>query len=253
MKFGDILRAAAFYLTVPSCVCCGEKLDRGQRALCASCRLSYDMIKTRACSQCAKPMCECTCTAPALETHFVHRLIKVTRYLHRDGRVLPPNRVVYALKDSNRNDVFDFVADEIRTAIEASGISVENAVFTGVPRRKAARRNAGYDQVAVVARRVAKRFGAVYLPVLLSESKRAQKGMHGAERRKNARFRVRFRFRSLSLRGRRVFLLDDSVTTGASLGNAAVLLRSLGAKEIVGVCFAIAYLDPYTPAREREY
>ena len=45
--------------------------------------------------------------------------------------------------------------------------------------------------------------------------------------------------RNLSLREKRVFLVDDVTTTGASLGNAAKQLYKAGAKEVIGVTIAV--------------
>ena len=40
--------------------------------------------------------------------------------------------------------------------------------------------------------------------------------------------------------------MDDIVTSGASMGHAAMLIRGLGAKTIVGVVLGIAYSDERT-------
>jgi hypothetical protein len=37
------------------------------------------------------------------------------------------------------------------------------------------------------------------------------------------------------------------------MGSAAMQLKGIGAKEIVGVCFAIAYKDPYVPFEKPPY
>ena len=55
------------------------------------------------------------------------------------------------------------------------------------------------------------------------------------------------------LHGKRILLVDDIVTTGASMASAATLLRANGAKKIVGASFSIAYLDPYVPFEKRTF
>lgn len=242
MKLSELWRRAMFYLTVPRCVCCGEPLKIKERALCEECRLSFENMKDRACSLCFSPICECTCPSHFLDTHCVHKLIKVTRYVRGDTS-LPSNTLVYALKQDYRDDVFSFVADEIAASIRASGIPTEDALFIGVPRRARAIRHFGFDHAATLASYLAKRLGGKSIRLLRSGAKRAQKEMHGLERMENIRIRTRFRYRKTSLSGKRVFLVDDIVTTGASMGITAMHLRGMGAKGIVGVCFSIAYMD----------
>ena len=41
----------------------------------------------------------------------------------------------------------------------------------------------------------------------------------------------------------KVLIVDDVVTTGASMGTAAALIRSLGIKDIRGLTLAISYPD----------
>jgi len=242
MKLSEFWHRAAYYLTVPRCVCCGEPLSVDERALCEECRLSYENMKDRTCSLCFSAIRECTCPCHFLDTHYVHKLIKVTRYVRGDADV-PSNALVYALKQDHRDDIFSFIADDMATSIRASGIPTEDALFIGVPRRTRAIRHFGFDHAAILASYLAKRLGGKSLRLLRSDSKRAQKEMHGIERLENIRIRTRFRYRRTDLSGKRIFLIDDIVTTGASMGITAMHLRGMGAKRIVGVCFSIAYMD----------
>ena len=42
-----------------------------------------------------------------------------------------------------------------------------------------------------------------------------------------------------------MIIVDDIITTGASMGMAAVLLKAVGAGRIVAAAVSIAYKDPY--------
>ena len=66
---------------------------------------------------------------------------------------------------------------------------------------------------------------------------RKQSSVRAANRRKNIE-NVYRTCQNLDLRGKRVLLIDDVTTTGATLQKCAALLRRAGAKDIVCLTFA---------------
>jgi ComF family protein len=234
--FKDLL----FYLSVPKCAACGERLDKDDRALCKDCRVEYKNAIARSCSVCTKPLYECTCTTSHLDAHYIHKHIKVFRY-HPEAE-LPTNKLIYSLKRDNREDVLDFLADELASSIVTAFKDCHTFVFTSIPRRRASRVKYGIDHAELLSARVAKKLGAKYEKTLISHSKKEQKlSRHREDRMKNARFD--YAGRSVDLTGKTVVLIDDVVTTGASMSVAATLLKGAGARKIIGASLAIAYND----------
>ena len=92
----------------------------------------------------------------------------------------------------------------------------------------------GYNQSEAVARELAAALGAEFAPTLLRRVKwTPQQSQPTREaRRENVRgaFRVRRRAR---IAGRTVLLVDDVMTTGSTLGEAARTLRAAGAGRVV--------------------
>ena len=239
----EIYNRALYYLSVPKCLCCKEPLDYGEKALCESCLVEYREEKKRDCSRCSKPVPECTCSNFYLERNRIRKLAKVFRY-SPPKHELPGNLLIYSLKDDNRRDTFSFLAEELATSIErAYGVRSNEAdyVITNVPRRPSAIRRAGYDHSAALAKRIASLIGVEYCQFLRSKAKHSQKDTHGEERRRNAMFVYR-RF-DCDPPGRTVILVDDVVTTGASMVACAKLLRKLGVKRVVGATVSVAYKD----------
>ena len=113
-------------------------------------------------------------------------------------------------------------------------------VITNVPRRKAAILEYGIDHSAALAKEVAKGLGVEYIPILSSNSKQAQKSLRGIDRLSNADFKIK---KELDLTNKTVIIVDDIVTTGASMSAAAMLIRGLGAKKIYGAVLAVAGRD----------
>ena len=240
MKIGDIFSRFLHLCSVPACISCGERLDFSDLAFCSECYDKFSSAKKQDCSRCAKLLPECTCTNEFLKTHFVKGLVKVFRYRPAEKENAPENMLIYAIKREERYDVIKRAVLELRLAMENSLDINEDVVFTSVPRRKSAILEYGVDHAAKIAKLLSKEFGAKYLPLLGSRAKKAQKTLTRIERLKNAEFVIR---KDLDLSGKTAVLVDDVVTTGASMASAASLIRSLGCKKIYGACLGIAYRD----------
>lgn len=243
MKISKLIDKILFYLSVPKCIGCKKRLTANNFALCEECLSEYYNIKNRNCSLCSQHLYRCTCSNKYLDSHYIHKLIKVFRYVHRDQ--LPSNNLIYSLKRDNRKDVLEFLTNELVDAIKNSVEDTENIIFTNVPRRRENVLKYGADHAALLAKSVAKSFSASYYQPIISKSKREQKHMSGADRVKNARFEMKNR--ALDLKEKTVIIIDDIVTTGSSMGACAMLLHGLGAKKIIGAVVSIAYKDSYIP------
>ena len=101
----------------------------------------------------------------------------------------------------------------------------------------------------MLAKLLAEQFGAKYEKILVSEVKTEQKKLHGESRKENAQFSV---INEIDLKGKNVIIIDDIVTTGSSMGAAAMLIHGLGAKRIFGAALGIAYKDKYTPFQDTQ-
>ena len=243
MSVSSLIDKFFFYVSVPKCVCCQERLNINDLALCPKCYAEFEKILTRNCSVCSKVLSECLCCNEYLEKHFVKSLLKIFRYNQRDEN-FAANSVIYSLKRDNRKDVIDFCTSLLSRAIKHNLDTDGETIVTNVPRRRSAIIKFGMDHSAVLAKSIAKDIGAQYQPLLKSKTKKAQKNLRGEERISNIDFQVR---KSLDLKNKKVIIVDDVVTSGASMGNAAALIRSLGSKNIFGVALAIAFKDKYTP------
>lgn len=105
-------------------------------------------------------------------------------------------------------------------------------LLTFIPVSTRRRRKRGYDQVELLAKAVGRELGMKPVPALKKvRHNRPQSGISGeAERRAN----VLGAYRNLSgeVTGKRVLLLDDILTTGATASEAARVLKTAGAAEV---------------------
>ena len=239
MNIKNIMDRVFFTLSVPKCVCCKNRLNYGEKALCLKCSAVFEEFKSRNCSRCSRLLHKCDCSNDFLSSHYVGRVIKCFRYLDRE-QATPGNSLIYSLKRENRSDVLDRCAEELTEAIRSSVENPEGYLLTNVPRRKSAIIEHGIDHSALLAKAVVMRLGAKYMPLLKSNAKKPQKSLERTERMKNADFHI---IRDIDLTGQQVIVVDDIITSGASVSGAASLIRSLGARKITAACLAIAYKD----------
>ncbi len=105
-----------------------------------------------------------------------------------------------------------------------------------VPMTKKEQKQRGYNQSELLAVNLSEKLKVPVLPILLKikETDR-QQGLHKVERRQNVQgvFKA-----NASCKEKRILLVDDVVTTGATLKSAAESLYAAGAEVVQGVCFA---------------
>ena len=102
----------------------------------------------------------------------------------------------------------------------------------------------GYDQVELLARSVGRELGMEPVRTLRKiRHNRPQAGISGAAERRANVLGVYRLAKGADVQGKRVLLLDDVITTGATAGECARILLTAGAKEVHLGCIAAAHSD----------
>ena len=242
--------AAALHLLLPSpCPGCGAALaGRPDFGLCLACRGRLARHRP-GCPRCgepggrrAEPCADCRRRAPAF------------RVLLSPWSFEPPLvGVVHALKFARCAHLGAALARplaawlrERRAPGPAGTLSADLVV--PVPLHPWRRLRRGYNQAELVARPLAALLALPYAGALARRRPtRTQARLPRHRRRANVEgaFRVRRRHRR-RLAGRRVLLVDDVATTGATLDAAARALRRAGAASVVAVAVARTPLPALT-------
>ena len=115
----------------------------------------------------------------------------------------------------------------------------EAAVVVHIPTATSRVRARGYDHARVLARSLARKSGLRHETLLSRVGQAHQVGANRAERLRqlDGAFRP---VRTRLIRGRHIVLVDDVLTTGASLETAARVLRRAGAARVSAIVFAQA-------------
>jgi len=142
-------------------------------------------------------------------------------------------RVVRALKEDGRTGLARDLAPALRAAVDAAvdAASVDprgvgRIVLVPIPTSRSAFRRRGYRVVELVAHRAGLRTERLLTFARVAAD---QRGLDREARRRNVANSLRARHAA----GLRIVVIDDVVTTGATLEEAARALRSSGA-EVIG-------------------
>ena len=204
----------------PKCVLCGKVLDKAETDLCHTCRAEAPECSTR------KHKRSFLDSWVAIWYYKGYIRSSILRYkFHRARHYAPAYGRLLAMKlQREYPEGFD--------------------ILTWVPISTIRRFSRGYDQVELLAKAVGRELGMKPVRTLRKiRHNRPQAGIHaGAERRANVLGVYRIADADL-VRGRRVLLLDDIITTGATAGEAARVLLTAGAKEVHLGCIAAATTD----------
>ncbi|MEO1056738.1 MAG: phosphoribosyltransferase family protein [Actinomycetota bacterium] len=153
--------------------------------------------------------------------------------------------VLLGFKYRNRRQVARHLAGCIVNRLLVSGDVNRIDVVTWAPTSRRRRRERGFDQGELLARYVARQLGRPVRPLLQRSDEPTQTGRTRSQRLDGVHFRAH-----PGVAGRTVLVIDDVVTTGATLRAATAALEASGA-EWVRTCAVAATPAPVVAAGER--
>lgn len=239
-RLRDLLYRACHYLCVCRCIACGEIIAEDE-VFCAECAEGFEAALLSECGLCGKSLCNCLCADSAFDRSSVRRHVKLYRYLSDDPDAVG-NQILYRLKKNDIATCFRFLGGRLAERVNALIAPDESYVVSFIPRTPKRVEEHGFDQSARIAKELSVALGLPFLrPLKRRRRAKTQKALPSvAARGKNAADSLLLRNGAEEkLRGKRVLLFDDIVTSGASMRAAAKLLRQGGAKEVIAVSVAV--------------
>lgn len=205
------------------CVVCGH----GGRQLCATCREELTRIEPPLCARCGAP------TAWPVERcrECEGRRLGFATARAAVGYDAAARRIVHAWKERGLR----------RLAVEAAQLVTERLpppeveALTFVPADRGRRLERGHNPAERLAVELAAAWELPCVPLLERTRGGRQRGSSATERRS-----VRGAFRATGSAPRKVAVIDDVYTTGATAAATASALRAAGARRVEAIAFARA-------------
>lgn len=199
----------------PKCVLCGSVLKDGEQDLCKVCRVEAPLFPNR-----------------KRKLQFLDSFAAVWYYEKNIRRSLL--RFKFYGKRSYAKSYGRLLAMELLNE-HPDGFDI----LTWVPISPLRKLRRGYDQVELIAKAVGTELGVEPVPLLKKiRSNPPQARITGEARRRANVLGVYALREDAAVHGKKIVLLDDILTTGATMGEAARVLLTAGAKEIHGAAVA---------------
>lgn len=207
-----------------TCLCCDRALcERDEGSICAGCHQALEQLSAR------QEECEAMQrTSPVAGLDYIH-----AAYVYEG----PARELIHKLKYESVRAAAIPLAWQM--AFLPSG---EEEIIVPVPTDKRRERRRGFNQSALLAQHIAKELGMPMETALVRvQARRPQTGLSLQARKQNL---VGCMKAGQSVAGKRVLLVDDVCTTGATLEEAARALYAAGAKSVGAFTAARAQADP---------
>ena len=227
-RFADAIKQVFF---PHHCFLCNEVLHPHQR-MCADCLRTAPYILPPVCERCGRSTDDCRCgkrrrAFARCVSPFYHKGVAQTG--------------IYTLKGEGFDVTVAGFAEEMAEAVRREYGGIPFDFVTAVPLHKQEKLDRGFNQAEKLGQALAKRMGLPYERVLAKITVTApQKELKAVERSGNLLgvFDV-----SGAVSGKTVLLVDDVITTGATLDECAKMLKIFGAEEVYAVTAAAACLS----------
>lgn len=195
----------------PRCAFCRRLLSGREKGLCRFCRPKLPYVPADGQVQHFRNVDKC------LSPLYYHGSVKDSLHRYKFG-----GATAYA----------DIYSEFIVKCIDENQISCDSITWVPLSRRRLRRR--GYDQAELLAKLIAKHLGQSPVRLLKKQRDTPPQSKTGSVEKRRANIAGAYAcLRPELVQGKQVLLVDDIVTTGATLSEAARVLKKAGAKEVI--------------------
>lgn len=215
-----------------SCIVCDDEISgENQYGLCDKCFKKLEFIGDKCCIRCGKPSDNEAkyCLLCQNETRYFDMARSAVKY---KGDI---QRLILEYKFHNKRYLGKYLAKFIEHVVEEYNIKYD--IVVPIPLSKAREKERKYNQVTEMLRHT--KLSPVVDALTKTRDNERQSLMAGKERRDNVHGVYAVTDKA-AVKGKRILLVDDIITTGATVNEASRVLMVAGAKSVTAISVAHA-------------
>lgn len=230
---------------VPKCVICADVI-LDEIEMCPECLEVWKGARLAKCPVCNKTARGCTCrTFHGLYTDKIgERSMSALAFYGKFGsddlRDILVRRLVYSVKTADDRSAVNLCARELSAdilkTILLAGDKPSEYTLTYPPRSRKRIKKYGFDHGRDLARRVSKYTGIPVRELFKNKGRKTQKSLDSFARLSNANSSYEL-LKNADIKGKYI-IIDDVITTGATVNACARLLKEKGAELVYPACIA---------------
>ncbi len=195
------------------CIHCGKRINKQNDFLCENCLNNIEYLIP---------------VVTKVEGLSYDYLISIVRY--RGVAV----SVIYNLKFFNLKSISDFIAELIYKQIKKLKLMLDLNIITSVPLHSVRKRERGYNQAALIAKKLATLLKCEYSSDIIERvtNTLSQATLEHEDRMRNISQAFKLK-KNIDLKHKSVILLDDVFTTGSTVEECCKVLKKAGPKKII--------------------
>lgn len=228
--FSDALKPLLDFILPQSCILCRKEIQRGM--ICDNCLDYLPLVNPPVCRLCGRPIMKGThCSFCRGESSTDH------------GRawmlfIPPADKVIHHFKYGRKTRLADLLGRAMAGIVRADHILSRADIITPIPLHWWKRTRRGYNQSNILSRIISMETG-IRLEYFLRRVRntRTQTRLSTEQRRENVR--NAFALSDGCVQDKKILLIDDVLTTGATVNECARLLKERGAAAVYSCVAAI--------------